>query len=77
MSIITETERAARKGSKSGMPDVLDFLVTEERLGVTFVTEGLGIGYGTSTGQAGRFYEYPGDPFVRRVGIAVSHTIPM
>ncbi|MEO8334121.1 MAG: hypothetical protein ABI664_04060 [bacterium] len=217
MSIITETERAARKGSKSGMQDVLDFLVTEERLGVTFVTaaieraagtpseafvpvlrnavstefhhvealeaagghalttkywfpdaafdgggvglfstleivetieislyligvsayaragdergarlcaeamgteavhralvrfaqgqlgkdvgvpndvgfenfdwptvekvrdalEGLGIGYGTSTGQAGRFYEYPGDPFVRGVGTAVSHTIPM
>jgi hypothetical protein len=38
--------------------------------------EGLGIGYGADGKQAGRFYEYPGDPIVRGVGTPVSHTVP-
>ncbi len=38
--------------------------------------QGLGIGYGTSTNQPGRFYEYPGDPIARGVGRPVSHTMP-
>lgn len=38
--------------------------------------EGLGIGYGTTGAQPGRFYEYPGDPIARGVGTPVSHTVP-
>ncbi len=38
MSIVTDTARAASLGDKQGLKDVLDFLVTEEALGVTFVT---------------------------------------
>ena len=38
MSILTDTARAASVGDKQGLKDVLDFLVTEEALGVTFVT---------------------------------------
>jgi hypothetical protein len=38
MSIITETTKAASLGDKQGLKDVLDFLVTEEALGVTFVS---------------------------------------
>jgi hypothetical protein len=38
MSILSDTAKAARLGDKQGMKDVLDFLVTEEQLGVTFVS---------------------------------------
>ena len=38
MSIITETMKAANKDTDRGLRDVLDFLVTEEQLGVTLVT---------------------------------------
>jgi hypothetical protein len=38
--------------------------------------EGLGIGYGVETSQAGRFYEYPGDPLASGIGTPVSHMQP-
>ena len=38
MSILSDTAKAASLGDKQGLKDVLDFLVTEEQLGVTFVT---------------------------------------
>jgi hypothetical protein len=38
MSVISETGKAASLGDKQGRKDVLDFLVTEEQLGVTFVS---------------------------------------
>jgi hypothetical protein len=38
--------------------------------------EGLGVGYGKTGKQPGRFYEYPGDPVARGVGTPVSHTVP-
>lgn len=38
MSILTDTARTASVGDKQGLRDVLDFLVTEEQLGVTFVS---------------------------------------
>jgi hypothetical protein len=38
MSIIESTAGAAAKGDRQGLKEVLDFLVTEEALGVTFVT---------------------------------------
>jgi hypothetical protein len=38
MSILSDTARAASLGDKQGLKDVLDFLVTEEQLGVTFVS---------------------------------------
>jgi hypothetical protein len=38
MSIIEGTADAATKGDRQGLKEVLDFLVTEEALGVTFVT---------------------------------------
>jgi hypothetical protein len=38
MSDVSETARAASIGDKQGLSDLLDFLVTEEALGVTFVT---------------------------------------
>jgi hypothetical protein len=37
-NIITETAKSARAGNKRGMSEVLDFLVTEEQLGVTLLT---------------------------------------
>jgi hypothetical protein len=37
-SIITETAKSARAGNKRGLSEVLDFLVTEEQLGVTLLT---------------------------------------
>jgi hypothetical protein len=41
MSIVTETTKAASLGDKQGLKDILDFLVTEEQLGVTFVSAAL------------------------------------
>ena len=38
MSIISETVKAASQADNNGLRDVLDFLVTEEQLGVTFVS---------------------------------------
>jgi hypothetical protein len=38
MSIVDATASAAVAGDKQGLKEVLDFLVTEEALGVTFVT---------------------------------------
>jgi hypothetical protein len=38
MSIISDTSRAASIGDKEGLREVLDFLVTEEQLGVTLVS---------------------------------------
>ena len=38
MSILDATASAAAAGDKQGLKDVLDFLVTEEALGVPFVT---------------------------------------
>jgi hypothetical protein len=38
MSIINEAAKAADAGTKQGLRDVLDFLVTEEQLSVTFLT---------------------------------------
>jgi hypothetical protein len=38
LSILDSTASAATAGDKQGLKDVLDFLVTEEALGVTFVT---------------------------------------
>jgi len=40
-SIITETAKSARAGNKRGLSEVLDFLVTEEQLGVTLLTAAL------------------------------------
>ena len=37
-NIITETAKSAKAGNKRGMSEVLDFLVTEEQLGVTLLT---------------------------------------
>ena len=37
-SIITETAKSASAGNKRGLSQVLDFLVTEEQLGVTLLT---------------------------------------
>ncbi len=47
MSIITETAKAASRGSENGLREVLDFLVTEEQLGVTFVTAAIERAAGT------------------------------
>lgn len=41
MSILTETAKAADKGTKDGLREVLDFLVTEEQLGVTLLTNAI------------------------------------
>ena len=38
MSIIESTAKAATTGGRDSLQDILDFLVTEEALGVTFVT---------------------------------------
>jgi hypothetical protein len=37
-NIITETAKSARPGTKRGLSEVLNFLVTEEQLGVTLLT---------------------------------------
>jgi hypothetical protein len=37
-NIITETAKSARAGTKRGLSEVLEFLVTEEQLGVTLLT---------------------------------------
>jgi hypothetical protein len=47
MSIVSETAEAASIGDKQGLRDILDFLVTEEALGVTFVTAAIERGAGT------------------------------
>jgi hypothetical protein len=47
MSIITETTKAASIGDKQGLQEVLDFLVTEEGLGVTFVSAAIERAAGT------------------------------
>ena len=46
-SIITETAHAAGLGTDRGLREVLDFLVTEEQLGVTFVTAAIERAAGT------------------------------
>src|SRR6478672_2748896 len=47
MSIITETASAAEAGTEEGLHDVLDFLVTEEQLGVTLLTNAIEHAAGT------------------------------
>jgi hypothetical protein len=44
---ITETAKAASHGDKDGLSEVLDFLVTEEQLGVTFVSAAIANAPGT------------------------------
>jgi hypothetical protein len=44
--------------------------------GVRDALQALGIGYGVETSQAGRFYDYPGDPLANGIGTPVSHTTP-
>ena len=46
-SIITQTASAAARGTDQDLQDVLDFLVTEEQLGVTFVTAAIERAAGT------------------------------
>jgi hypothetical protein len=46
-SIIEETARAARVDTDHGLREVLDFLVTEEQLGVTFVSAAIERAKGT------------------------------
>jgi hypothetical protein len=50
MSILDATASAAIASDKQGLKDVLDFLVTEEALGVTFVTAAIGRAPGTPSG---------------------------
>ena len=47
MSIIDSTATAAAHGDKSSLKEILDFLVTEEALGVTFVTAAIERAAGT------------------------------
>jgi hypothetical protein len=47
MSILTETAEAAETGTKDGLREVLDFLVTEEQLGVTLLTAAIEHAAGT------------------------------
>jgi hypothetical protein len=47
MSIVPETARSAAIGDKQGLQEILDFLVTEEALGVTFVTAAIERAAGT------------------------------
>ncbi|MEO5833676.1 MAG: hypothetical protein ABJA16_02250 [Nakamurella sp.] len=47
MSIIEATAQAATQGDKQGLKEVLDFLVTEEALGVTLVTAAIERAEGT------------------------------
>ncbi len=49
MSILTDTAKAASLGDKQGLKDVLDFLVTEEQLGVTFVSAAVQNAPGTAS----------------------------
>src|SRR3954447_16204547 len=46
-SIIDATAKSAALGDKQGLKEILDFLVTEEALGVTFVTAAIENGPGT------------------------------
>ena len=46
-SIITETARSASAGNRRGLSEVLDFLVTEEQLGVTLLTAAIKAAPGT------------------------------
>jgi hypothetical protein len=46
-SIITETAKSASAGNKRGLSEVLDFLVTEEQLGVTLLTAAIERAAGT------------------------------
>src|SRR5919199_574395 len=46
-SIITATADAAQRGTDRDLQEVLDFLVTEEQLGVTFVTSAIERAAGT------------------------------
>jgi len=47
MSLVSEAAAAAKIGDKQGRQEVLDFLVTEEQLGVTFVTAAIEAADGT------------------------------
>jgi hypothetical protein len=47
MSIINETAKAADAGTNGALREVLDFLVTEEQLGVTFLTAAIERAAGT------------------------------
>jgi hypothetical protein len=47
MSILTETAKAADKGTTDGLRDVLDFLVTQEQFGVAFITNAIEHAAGT------------------------------
>src|SRR5215475_10575421 len=47
MSIVDATASAAVAGDQKGLSEVLDFLVTEEQLGVTFVTAAIERAAGT------------------------------
>src|SRR5215475_9320404 len=47
MSIVDATASAAVAGDQQGLKDILDFLVTEEALGVTFVTAAIERAAGT------------------------------
>jgi hypothetical protein len=47
MSIISETAKAADAGTKEGLRDVLDFLVTQEQLSVTILTAAIERAAGT------------------------------
>ena len=49
MSILTDTAKATSLGDKQGLKDVLDFLVTEEQLGVTFVSAAVQNAPGTAS----------------------------
>ena len=49
MSIIRETVKAASQADNDGLRDVLDFLVTEEQLGVTFVSAAIENAPGTAS----------------------------
>ena len=49
MSSLTDTAEAATLGDKQGLQDVLDFLVTEEQLGVTFVSAAVQNAQGTAS----------------------------
>jgi hypothetical protein len=46
-NIITETAKSATAGTKRGLSEVLDFLVTEEQLGVTLLTAAIKAAPGT------------------------------
>ena len=58
---ITETAKATSHGDKDGLSEVLDFLVTEEQLGVTFVSAAIENAAGT-----------PSEPFAHVLRNAVT-----